>query len=121
MPKTRSPKETQAKLERIVSAWETLAPSKSFGGLTLAQFKAAIQSSFDLRAELHTLETQVEATQVARDNADTENLRIADRVVKGVIGDPTVGPDSDLYEAMGYVRASARKSGLTRKKPAPPA
>ena len=25
------------------------------------------------------------------------------------------GEDSDLYETMGYVRKSARKSGLTRK------
>ncbi len=37
-------------------------------------------------------------------------------VVNGIIGDPNFGPDSDLYEAMGYVRKSARKSGLTRKK-----
>jgi hypothetical protein len=36
-------------------------------------------------------------------------------VVNGVVGDPTFGPDSALYEAMGYVRKSERKSGLTRK------
>jgi hypothetical protein len=32
-----------------------------------------------------------------------------------VTGDPAFGPDSSLYEAMGYVRKSERKSGLTRK------
>jgi hypothetical protein len=32
-------------------------------------------------------------------------------VVNGVVSDLAFGPDSDLYEAMGYVR----KSGLTRK------
>ena len=39
-------------------------------------------------------------------------------VVNGVVGDPTEGPDGDLYEAMGYVRASQRHTGLTRKKKA---
>ena len=37
-------------------------------------------------------------------------------VVYGVMGNPAYGPDSDLYEAMGYVRKSERKTGLTRKK-----
>jgi hypothetical protein len=39
----------------------------------------------------------------------------ADLVTNGVIGDPTEGPDSALYEAFGYVRKSEKKSGLTRK------
>ncbi len=43
------------------------------------------------------------------------------RVVKGVVGDPAFGEDCDLYEAMGYVRKSERKSGLSRKKAATPA
>jgi hypothetical protein len=42
-------------------------------------------------------------------------------VVNGVKGDPAFGEDSDLYETMGYVRKSERKSGLTRKKSTPPA
>ncbi len=33
-----------------------------------------------------------------------------------VVGDPNFGPDSALYEALGYVRKSDRKSGFTRKK-----
>ena len=40
-------------------------------------------------------------------------------VVAGVIADPTEGANSALYEAMGYVRKSERKSGLTRKKITP--
>jgi uncharacterized protein YeeX (DUF496 family) len=31
-----------------------------------------------------------------------------------VKGDPNHGEDSPLYDALGYVRKSARKSGLTR-------
>ena len=41
------------------------------------------------------------------------------------MGTPAYGPDSDLYGAMGFVRKSQRKSGLTQKSnvpaPTPPA
>lgn len=113
-----TPKSTQDKLDRIISAWETLAPDKSFGGLTLAQFKAGVKPSYDTRKELRDLDNQIQAKQVERDNADADSLRIAQRVVNGVIGDPEEGPDSDIYEAMGFVRKSQRKTGLTRKKKA---
>jgi hypothetical protein len=36
-------------------------------------------------------------------------------VVSGVLADPSEGPDSSVYEAMGYTRKSERRSGLTRK------
>ena len=39
----------------------------------------------------------------------------AQLVVSAVKGDPAHGEDSDLYQTMGYVRKSARKTGLTRK------
>jgi hypothetical protein len=35
--------------------------------------------------------------------------------VNSVRGTPGFGPDSPLYRALGYVRKSERKSGLTRK------
>ncbi|MDT7689132.1 MAG: hypothetical protein QOJ70_2184 [Acidobacteriota bacterium] len=110
------PKSTLEKLNSIINGWETLAPDKSFGGMTLAQFKAAVKPSFDTREELRALESQVQSKQIERDNADDESLRLVQRVVNGVIGDPTEGPDSDLYDAFGYTRKSERKTGLTRKK-----
>ncbi|MGB8509863.1 MAG: hypothetical protein WCD76_15890 [Pyrinomonadaceae bacterium] len=113
-----TPKSTQTKLDRMISAWETLAPDKSFGGMTLAQFKAAVKTSYETRDEIRVIESQLQSKMIERDNADQESLRAAQRVVNGVIGDPTEGPDSDLYEALGYVRNSARKTGLTRKKKA---
>lgn len=115
-----SPRGTQDKLDKITEAWQTLATEKTFGGMTLEQFKTAVKPSYDTRARVRTLESQLLSEQTARDAADKESLRIAQMVVNGVIGDPTEGPDSDLYEAMGYVRTSARKTGLTRKKNEPP-
>lgn len=41
--------------------------------------------------------------------------------VKGVVADPNFGDNSALYEAMGYIRKSDRKSGLTRKSATPKA
>jgi hypothetical protein len=84
--------------------------------MTLAQLKAAVKPSFDAREQLRALESQTQAKQIERDNADAESLRLVQLVVNGVIGDPEEGPDSDLYAAFGYTRKSERKTGLTRKK-----
>ena len=109
------------KLDRFVSAWQTLRPSKSFGGMTLEQFKAAIQPSLDARQHIESLEAELIAAQDVRDDADKVSQGKVQLVVNGVIGDPTEGPDGDLYEALGYVRKSERKSGLTRGKTDKPA
>ena len=115
------PKSTLEKIMRVINGWETLAPDKTFGGMTLAQAKAAVKSSFDTRDELRTLENQVQSKQVERDDADEESLRVVRLVVNGVVGDPDFGPDSPLYESFGYTRESEHKTGLTRKtkKPGP--
>ena len=110
------PKSTLEKLNRILSGWETLAPDKSFGGMTLEQFRAGIKPSFDAREELRVLESQVQSKLIERDDSDEQSLRLVQRVVNGVIGDPEEGPDSDLYAAFDYTRKSERKTGLTRKK-----
>ena len=110
------PKSTLEKITRVINGWETLAPDKTFGGMTLAQAKAAVKSSFDTRDELRVLESQQQAKQVDRDIADEASLRFVQRVVNGVVGDPEEGPDSDLYDSFGYTRTSERKTGLTRKK-----
>ena len=110
------PKSTLEKIMRVINGWETLAPDKTFGGMTLAQAKAAVKSSFDTRDELRALENQVQSKQVERDDADEESLHVIKLVVNGVVGDPDFGPDSPLYEALGYTRESEHKTGLTRKK-----
>ena len=68
-----------------------------------------------LDAGWSNLEQQMTAALDARAAADETSLTKVQLVVNGVIGDPAFGEDSALYEAMGYVRKSERKSGLTRK------
>jgi hypothetical protein len=112
----KTPKTNLETLNRIINGWETLAPNKSFGGMTLAQFKAGVKRSFEVREELRVLESQKQSKQIERENTDDESLGLAQLVVNGVVGDPEEGPDSDLYAAFGYTRKSERKTGLTRKK-----
>lgn len=114
MPKT-TPKANQEKMQRMTNAWETLAPAKSFGGMTLAQFKTAAQPAIDAREQIDDLEDQLTGAINAREEADSTFAGKAQQVVNGVLADPTEGPDSALYEAMGYTRKSERRSGLTRK------
>jgi len=114
------PKQVEADTNQIMNAWGELAPDKTFAGMTLAQYKAKVKPSFDARTTITSLETQMTAALDARADADKVTLDLNQKVVKSVAGDVEFGEDSDLYEAMGYVRKSARKTGLTRKKTPPP-
>ena len=54
-----------------------------------------------------------------RDVLDDKHVALDEKRSKvglGVAGDPAYGNDSPLYGAMGFVRKSEKKSGLTRKK-----
>jgi hypothetical protein len=119
MAKSR-PKENEERMERIINAWENLASDKSFGGMDLNQMKEAAQPARDARDEIDDLEDKLAAAMVKRDQADEAVARKLQQVVNGVLADPDFGKDSALYEAMGYTRASERKSGLTQKKKTPP-
>ena len=114
-----SPKTTMEKVERITSAWRTLAPDKSFGGMTLTQFEAAAAPSRESRRRIDDLNDQLTQALADRDAADDTSAAKAQQVVAGVLADPTEGPDSALYEAFGYTRKSERKSGTTRRRTQP--
>lgn len=111
-----NPKANEEKMNKMLNAWKTLAPEKSFGGMTLAQFEAYVNDSLEARVTVSSLDdTRTQAITV-RDDCDYTFLQKASLVVAGVVADPTEGDDSALYEALGYVRKSSRASGLTRKK-----
>ena len=104
-----------SKMNKVITAWETLAPTATFGGMTLDQFKAKVQPVFDQQDKLSGLDSEFTDTRTQQEIAAQEGNASALLVVNGVKGDPAFGEDSALYAAMGYVRKSARKSGLTRK------
>lgn len=110
------PKEIEERLRRAITSWETMAPTKPFGGLTLDQFKTQTAPSFTARDTIANLETQMTQAFNDRGTADETSLALLQRVIAGILADPTEGPDSSLIEGVGRTRQSERKSGLTRKK-----
>jgi hypothetical protein len=110
-----SPKNTAERIEKMINGWRAHAPEKSFGGMTLAQFEAAVEPSRAARRKIEELDAQRADAVIERDTADEAFDAKSKFVVAGVLADPTEGPDSALYEAFGYTRTSERKSGLTRK------
>ncbi|HEY1719455.1 MAG TPA: hypothetical protein VGH42_14340 [Verrucomicrobiae bacterium] len=110
-----NPQTIAADTNTVINAWTTLAPAASFGGMTLAQYKTKVQPSFDARTAIDGLNAQMTAAMDTRDDADGVTSDTNQMVIKGVVGDPNYGDDSNLYEAMGYVRKSERASGLTKK------
>lgn len=111
-------KVTEQAIKDISTAWENEAAEVLFGGMTLAQYKTKVKPSADTRAEVDRLEKLLTAAINRREEADKASKITNQLVVNGVKGDPNFGEDSDLYEAMGYVRKSERKSGLSRGKKA---
>lgn len=114
MPK--SPKENEEKMLKVLNAWKTLAPDKSFGGMTAAQFETQVNNSLVPRQRLIAIEDERMQQQAVREMEDQATMNNIQHVVNGVLADPSEGPNSALYEAMGYIRKDDRKSGLTRKK-----
>jgi hypothetical protein len=110
-----NPKSNEEKLRRVLDGWERLAPDKTFGGMTLAEFKAVTAPSLTTRQEIEEAEAHLKELHVRRDQADEVTTPKVQQVVAGVLADPEEGPDSPLYEALGYTRQSDRHSGLTRK------
>ncbi len=110
----RSPKDAREKLEKAVQGWSVAKPDKSYGGMSLEEYKLAVQTSFDIREEIAKLEELLRMKKDHRDEIDKKNLEKTERLVEIIIGEE--GRDSHIYQAMGYVRKSERKTGLTRKK-----
>jgi hypothetical protein len=120
MPKP--PKSIEAKIRQVTSAWESLRPDQSFGGMTLEQFKTRVKASADARATIATADSQWNAAVAARQRADDASNKLLQLVINAVKGSPDEGEDGELYAAMGYVHKSERKVGrrgaLTLKKAA---
>ena len=110
------------RLDTFIAAWKKLRASKAFAGLTPDQFETQkIAPCRQARATVVDLDNQMKAALNRRDDLDMAALEAMSLVVNAVKGDPAEGENGDLYEAMGFVRKSERRSGLARKKSGAPA
>lgn len=109
-----APKEAYDRITSTGTAWETLRADKIFANLTLEKYRALIAPSLTSRATIARLENELLAAQNQRDDADKVSLAAQQLVIAAIKGDPDEGEDGVLYEAMGYIRKSERKTGLHR-------
>lgn len=97
-------------------AWAEGAPSVVFNGIEQARFQAAIEAAAADDAAIADLEAEIKMRRDVRDDKYKALDQQRSKVGMGVAGSPDFGNDSPLYGAMGFVRKSEKKSGLTRKK-----
>jgi len=102
-------------LTTLIEVWTELRPTKTFAGMTLEQFKAAIGPSLDARARLAAANQQAQEAIIARDNADQQAAVLVDRLVAAFVAEEEDGYNGVLYAKLGYVRKADRSSGLTRR------
>lgn len=110
-----NPGQIEKDTNAILAAWKKFAPTATFGGYTLAQYTLKVQPSLDARAEITDHQESIASWTDKRDDADLVTNDTNQTIIKGIVGDPNYGDNSDLYEGCGYVRKNEKASGLTRK------
>ena len=113
-----SPSDIERRVEQGVEAWERQCPQQSFGDTTLEQHKKELQDYYEKKAKFAAIDAEWDATRLERNAAYLRALDITKRLVSSVKGHAKFGENSALYSAMGYVPASERSSGLTRRRDA---
>src|SRR5437763_995146 len=85
------PEDTEDKLKIVINAWFNLRKDKSFGKMTLDEFKAKLQPSFDARNKITELDNEMTAAINRRNDADDASIGLLQLVVNSVKGDPDEG------------------------------
>jgi hypothetical protein len=100
---------------KMENGWEAEAPVAKFKKHTLEDLKAKRQTIEATEQEVEDLKAQAKLKDGEIDDMYHELDEFMVEVGEGVRGHDDYGNDSPLYGAMGFVRKSQRKSGLTRK------
>ena len=98
------------RIASLTTPWADMAPENKFSGMTLAEFKTSVAPSLDIRQAVASLRAQLKAQIGAQRDADKTSRMLCSRVVSAVKGDQTLGPNSTLYRAMGFIPTDERKS-----------
>ncbi len=92
-----SPKDFEQKMERMLNVWRALAPEKTFGGMTLAQFEAVVAPAQSARRRIIDLTEQTSKAIAERDAADKVFVVRAQQVVAGVLADRSAALLDDFF------------------------
>jgi len=112
------PKETEARMNKMLNAWEELAHEKSFAGTTLDQFRAIVTRALTARARILDLEAQMLQAVSEREAADEAFNKKAQQVVNGVLAEANANPASPGKEVRAAPRhPSSLRATVTRTTP----
>jgi hypothetical protein len=109
-------KEIRERVTRMNTAWAQGAPTVKFRGISQPDFQAEIQGVTTDEQELADMEAAVSMKRTVIENKWLKLAEDSISVRDGVEGHEDFGPNHPIIQAMGFVRPSDRKSGLTRKK-----
>ena len=109
-------KTVREKCNVMNDAWVEGAKAVEFNGITQAAFLTDIAAAAAGDAEIGDLEAELKMKRDVRDDKYVALNEKRSKVGLGVAGSAAYGNDSPLYGAMGFVRKSEKKFGLTRKK-----
>ncbi len=109
-------KETRERATKMNNAWKQGASSAVFKAITQPAFETELNGAGADEQEIANLEAQVKMKKTALEERYKRISNTTNDVRDGVEGHADFGSDHPIYEAMGFVRTSDRKSGLTRKK-----
>ena len=99
---------------QVSRAWEQHAPTTSFAGMTLEEFREKIGQSQIAREKIAQAESNLRGAIAGRANADLATRDAVTLAVNAIRGNPMFGPNSELYRACGYITYGERASGLRR-------
>jgi hypothetical protein len=98
------------RLEKVLSAWNEIAPEGKFGGMTMADFQFALLPYTQARDALGATRTRLKAEFANKAAKEKAARKLAQRVVDAIRSDEAYGVDSSLYRAIGYRPVSERRS-----------
>lgn len=113
-------KRIRERVTQMNDGWAQGASTVAFGGITQTQFDTKINAAAAVDQEVDDMEAALVLKKQFRDGLYAALNEDSVKILAGLKGDPAFGDDHPLVEAMGFVRDSQKKSGLTRKKQAKP-
>ena len=112
-------KEIRERATKINTAWKQGAETAIFKAITQPAFETELNGAAADEQEIANMEAQVKLKKTA---LEERYKGIGNRCIDvrdGVEGHADFGGDHPIIDAMGFVRTSDRKSGLTRGKKTP--
>ncbi len=109
-----SPEQQVRRIRNTIRAWEVHARRSAFSRHSLTEFKAAMQPALDAHARVADQRKQLRVSLLERNGAVRKAMELVYLIGFATRGDPEHGPNSDLYEALGYTREAVRRTKIRR-------